>query len=311
MIRKTTYSFRDIDHFREQLRGWNTGAVQIEPGRINIKLNAVDLNGLMFYEVGVDRKVIDISRIEHGWIKFVINLSPATFCGIEVSPFHMTVLAQENEYQSVLASWWHDFEIVAQLSVLADEGLRIAPHLVLGPETASIRLPRELVGVFQRLARIAFRGDGSGQMDDAWLRGAVLRALGQALDLGNRRSDAPDPHSRAGYDLTSRMIHIVESRFGHRVTVNEIAGELGVTSRALHYAVRSATGMSPLELILAFRLNHVREELWDARANGASVTAAAMTQDFGHLGRFSQHYRTLFGESPSETVNRIRVLASD
>ncbi len=46
----------------------------------------------------------------------------------------------------------------------------------------------------------------------------------------------------------------------------------------------------------------------DARLSSPSITAAALAQDFGHLGRFSQQYRALLGELPSQTLARIQRL---
>jgi len=299
--------FLDIDHFREKLCGWDTPAIQIEPGQLSIRLHSLDLRGVIFSDIRVNRKVIDQSRPEFGWIKFVINLSPAIFCGIEVAAGHLAVMAPGREYRSFLVENWYSIEIVVSASTLADEGIWLAPHLLSGPEHATIPLPAELIGIFRGLAEAAFGGIGS--VDEACLRSALLRALDRALRIGARGLQMPDrPRRIEGYELTRKMIRYIESRFGRRVTVNEVAGELEVTPRALHYAVRSTLGMSPLDLILAFRLNHVRNELWDARRSDASVTTAALAQDFGHLGRFSQQYRTLFGELPSETLCRIRQL---
>jgi transcriptional regulator GlxA family with amidase domain len=36
------------------------------------------------------------------------------------------------------------------------------------------------------------------------------------------------------------------------------------------------------------------------------VKRVALDQGFGHLGRFSAHYRELFGESPSATIQVAR-----
>ncbi len=58
------------------------------------------------------------------------------------------------------------------------------------------------------------------------------------------------------------MLRQIEARFGQRITVNELARALDVTPRALNYAARSVFGMSSLDLTQAFRLNHVRNELW-------------------------------------------------
>lgn len=300
--------FHDIEHFREQLRGWDTGAVQIEPGQILINFYCIDLDGLLFFDIKVNKKIIDHSRIEPGWINFIINLSPATFCGVEVEPSHMTVLAEGREYRSVLAKDWHSIEIVAPLPLLAREGLWLAPDLLSGPENATIALPAELIHIFHRLTQAAFGDNGDSRVDDVWLRRALLRALDRALRIGTRGQRVDEQRSVDGYKLTQKMIRYVEGRFGQRITVAEVASELGVTPRALHYAVRSIFGMSPLELILAFRLNHVRGELWDARLSASGVTDAALMQDFGHLGRFSQQYRTLFGELPSQTLHRMRLL---
>lgn len=302
--------FLDIDHFREHLRGWDTPALQIEPGRLVIHLHSVDLGGVILSDIRVNRKVIDYSRPQAGWLKCVVNLTPAVFCGVEVGSGHLTVMTPGREYRSILVDSWYSIEIVVALPVLAEEGLWLAPNLLSGPEKATIPLPPKLIGLFRRLAETAFGGTVDRRIDAARLRGALLHALDKTFRISARgwpRSDRPRPIE--GYALTQRMIRYIESRFGRRVTVNEVAGELDVTPRALHYAVRSTLGISPLDLILAFRLNQVRNELWDTRRSGPSVTAAALAQDFGHLGRFSQQYRTLFGELPSETLHRIRLLS--
>lgn len=221
----------------------------------------------------------------------------------------MTILAEGREYRSVLARDWHSIEIVAPLSLLATEGLWLAPDLLSGPENATIALPAELIHIFRRLTQAAFVHNGGSRIDDIWLRQALLRALNRALRIGVHKRHVDEQRSVDGYKLTQKMIRYVEGRFGQRITVTQVASELGVTPRALHYAVRSIFGISPLELILAFRLNHVRSELWDARLSESSITDAALMQDFGHLGRFSQQYQALFGERPSETLHRIRLLA--
>ena len=301
--------FHDIDHFREHLRGWDTPALQIEPGRLAIQLHSLDLGGVIFSDIRVNRKVIDHSRPEAGWLKCVINLSPAIFCGVEVAAGHLTILSPAREYRSILVDSWNSIEIVASWTVLADEGLWVAPHLLSGPESASIPLPVELIGIFARLAEAAFGANRSERLGNAALRRALLRALDKALRIGADGRRKPDRRRRIeGYGLTKRMIRYIESRFGLRVTVNGAAAELGVTPRALHYAVRSTLGVGPLDLILAFRLNEARHELWNARHSVANVTTAALAQDFGHLGRFSRQYRMLFGELPSDTLQRIRLL---
>lgn len=309
MQKLVSREFCDLDHFRKQLHGRDTPAIQIEPGPISIRFRRINLEGMIFSDNRVNRQLIDHSRIESGWTYFIINLAPAIFCGIAVDDGHLTILHSGREYRSVIASHWHAIGIMIETSVLAEEGIRLPPHRLLKTEDASIPLPIELVGIFRSLAETAFDRNIPRPADHARLRSAVLRALDKALRLDAHGRNPLRP-SRAieGYGLTSKMIRYVESRFGQHVGVNEVAGELKVTPRALHYAVRSVLGIGPLELIHTFRLNHVRTEIWHMRLAGGSITRAALMQDFEHLGRFSQQYRALFGELPSQTLQRIRSL---
>lgn len=302
--------FLDIDHFREKLSGWDTPAMQIEPGQIRIRLRSLKLEGVVFSDIRVNRRVIDHSRPEAGWLKCVVNFSPAIFCGIEVGAGHLTLMAPGCEYRSILDGNWYSIEIAVSLSVLVEHGLEPPPHLLSGPEHASIPLPVELVDMFRRLTETAFGNGENYSVDHSSLRQGLLRALDKAFWAASVGKSPIIPRRRVeGYALTRRMIRYVESRFGQRVTVSDVARELGITPRALHLAVRSTFDMSPLNLILSFRLNQVRNELWFARLSEPSVTAAALAQDFGHLGRFSQQYRTFFGELPSETLHRTRLLS--
>lgn len=301
--------FLDIDHFRETLSGWDTPAIQIEPGQLRIRLRSLDLGGMIFSDIRVNRRVIDHSRPEADWLKCVVNFSPAIFCGIEVGAGHLTVMAPGREYRSIIGDKWYSIEIAVSSSVLAEQGLKAPSHLLAGPEHASIPLPVELVGAFRRLTEAAFGNSRKFPTDHDALRQGLLRALDRAFWAASLGKSPIIPRRRVeGYELTRRMIRYVESRFGLRVTVSDAARELGVTPRALHHAVRSTLDMSPLDLILSFRLNQVRNELWYARLSEPSVTTAALAQDFGHLGRFSQQYRSLFGELPSETLRRTRLL---
>jgi AraC-like DNA-binding protein len=61
--------------------------------------------------------------------------------------------------------------------------------------------------------------------------------------------------------------------------------------------------MSPMRYLWLRRMSLARRELRRAEAP-ATVTAIALSFGFSHLGRFSVEYRTLFGETPSQTLAR-------
>jgi len=75
----------------------------------------------------------------------------------------------------------------------------------------------------------------------------------------------------------------------------------GLSPRTLQRAFQTEYGLCPQEWLRVERLNGVREDLIQ---NGNPITHTATRWGFFHLGRFSQYYRDLFGERPSETLAR-------
>ncbi|WP_409266985.1 helix-turn-helix domain-containing protein, partial [Pseudomonas sp. KCJK8521] len=84
----------------------------------------------------------------------------------------------------------------------------------------------------------------------------------------------------------------------------ELADVAGVSLRQLQQAFKAFTGMPPAHWLRLRRLNGARRDL----LHGGEVTVAevAMRWSFWHLGRFSESYRQLFKEFPSETLKRGR-----
>jgi AraC-like DNA-binding protein len=92
------------------------------------------------------------------------------------------------------------------------------------------------------------------------------------------------------------------------MTVSSVAAQLGVSLRSLQSGFRQWRNTTPNAHLRNLRLQRVREELLRA-GGGTNVTAVALRYGFSHLGRFSAHYRSAFGETPSATLRRGRTIS--
>lgn len=106
--------------------------------------------------------------------------------------------------------------------------------------------------------------------------------------------------------LVDRAVHHMHDRCDDlSLTVLDVARGLGVSLRTLQLAFQRDRDESPSACLRDIRLRQVRTKLQHG-SSGDTVTDLALAHGFFHLGRFAQHYRQRFGESPSATLRRRR-----
>lgn len=87
------------------------------------------------------------------------------------------------------------------------------------------------------------------------------------------------------------------------LTSNDIARACGIAGRTLQNGFQQYLGKTPMQMLRDERLNRCRLEFSLGR-DSAPVSEIAGKWGFSHPGRFSQYYKTRFGEAPSDTLRQ-------
>lgn len=118
------------------------------------------------------------------------------------------------------------------------------------------------------------------------------------------RSKYPSQYvSRYLVDCTKEYIYFNKSR---NLNVSDICNELRVSRRSLHYSFNKVLGISPVVFLRYIRLNGAKQEI--INTNGIIlINDIAQNWGFWHMGMFSNYYKQLFGELPSQTVKRYSI----
>lgn len=110
--------------------------------------------------------------------------------------------------------------------------------------------------------------------------------------------------NRAQFIIKARkivsMIHeaILENH-AEPLTIDDLCKMSFTSRRGLHNCFIAVTGQSPAAFLKIMRLNAVKRQL--ANGIGGNVSDIAMDWGFWHLSQFTQDYKKLFGELPSQT----------
>lgn len=86
------------------------------------------------------------------------------------------------------------------------------------------------------------------------------------------------------------------------VTIPDLCRRFHISRRTLQYCFEEVTGLSPTAFLRSIRLNGARRELRRKLRGERTVSDIALDWGFNHFGQFSQDYRHLFDELPSQTL---------
>jgi transcriptional regulator GlxA family with amidase domain len=104
--------------------------------------------------------------------------------------------------------------------------------------------------------------------------------------------------------IIARFEEFLEANPDRPLYLTEICAAVGVAERTLRASCEEHLGMGPIRFLTLRRMHLAHRALLRADPSKSTVTPIVTDHGFWELGRFSVSYRALFGESPSETLQR-------
>jgi len=235
------------------------------------------------------------------------NLSQYHHCGIEVMPGDIIVNTLEAEHRRC------DSDLdYGSMSIPAEE-LDTAVEAITGCELMGKSEARILHPHPQLMSRLLKLHRAIGQLahDTPNLLQVpeVLRALENEFVHVMVRcfADAvgkPNTVARRHDAIIARFEEFLEANPDRPLYLIEICTAIGVAERTLRACCEEHLGMGPIRFLTLRRMHLAHRALLRADPSQSTVTRIVTGQGFWELGRFSVAYRALFGESPSETLQR-------
>jgi AraC family ethanolamine operon transcriptional activator len=132
----------------------------------------------------------------------------------------------------------------------------------------------------------------------------LQRALQDLVTVGLLRCMPPtQPISVSqNVQLLQDVENYMETAGTRPIHVSELCSTFHVSRRTMHRAFQETIGTGPIAYLQRKRLCAVQAILCRSEPSDTTVSSVALEQGFFELGRFSEYYKSLFGESPSETL---------
>ncbi|MFM9114624.1 MAG: AraC family transcriptional regulator [Planctomycetota bacterium] len=130
-----------------------------------------------------------------------------------------------------------------------------------------------------------------------------LKSLSLKCLLGTSRDHRLDFASLTRSKLADLELWI-HANLDQPLSTEILAQKLCCSIRSLQLAFQRYRNCTPMQFVRQARLWAVRRKLREPKESRTNICAAAYKYGFAHLGRFTQHYREAFGETPSETLRQ-------
>jgi AraC family ethanolamine operon transcriptional activator len=182
--------------------------------------------------------------------------------------------------------------------VLARKLARTAGPITCAPNAVQeiCRWLAEQFDVFDRDANIE---DGPALL----LEVEFLRRLAACMRAGTLSANRESMAS-GRIDVVRRVEQHLLDDLAMPQTVDDLWRIADTSRRTLEYSFKDYFGTSPKRFIKALKLNAARDDLLAGSYGSEQVVEIASGLGFTHMGQFSNDYRHMFGEKPSETLRR-------
>ncbi len=228
---------------------------------------------------------------------------PAWVNGVEADQRTMEFYPEGTElnYRAAPNSEWLAIEF-DEHALQAAAQKRLGHNLELPwKHVVSFRVPRSERAALDRMVRCLWTHPVSG----ALMIGPILGKIAEILDgLRRKLSREADSGEIRRVALLTRADDYLRASIAHPFDLKSLANAVGANARSLQRYFMDAYGLTPLQWARCLALHHVRKRLLASNLKKFTIEGAAREYGFRHMGRFSIHYRELFGESPIETLRR-------
>jgi AraC family ethanolamine operon transcriptional activator len=293
---------------------WNQRYMQMSRGEMRSSLAEVTAGTLHVFRKWMSERVVQQGCLPRGKICFAVLhrdvVETPRMQGREVRMDSLFVLRGDEAFSLQRPK---GTELLA-ITFEADEFLRLMEERPLSPAARALLSRSLLDGPMQTLQRLrrdllgAFQHSGAPGKTRADLPSTtvtseiVFESICDVLETANTPRQSVGSAS-ASY-LVAQCHHIAACSADAPPSIEALCLRLRTSRRTLQNSFRQVADTTPVHYIRCLRLEAVRRQLLSARPNELNITQAAMSCGFTHLSHFSEQYKALFGELPSETLRQ-------
>lgn len=282
---------------------WDCRYQQIGKGPLRVEVASRMMENLGVGAESVSQRLWGHARSGAGMISVIFALTDADIAinGLRLDQDRLFIIPPNESMDIVLGQGAYPVTMLVAVDMYesyraGNGGNEAAPGI---NKIAVIDVGREDLDPIRRLA-LGILHKKPNQEAVSGLEDAVVEELLRLVE--NHESDVliRDPYFRLRkHDNILRVIEYIHEHLAETISIETICEIYGVSPSTLERRFRKFLDVTPVQYILAARLNRARRDILDPLKFDLSIAEIAMQYHLLHMGRFSHNYKDLFGRLPS------------
>jgi AraC family ethanolamine operon transcriptional activator len=305
-------TYDDFDDFTASVT-WDLELKQLSPGKFRADHTSFGDLDIQVGETVYNQALLQQGSVPNGFT-FAVNHSvsaPITWRYLDFPTNGIIVFPENREHQGLSQPHHHPFTVTISETFLA----AVAEELGL-PELNQFVLKGEVLlcdpTIIDRIRTFlgslctTIKNTNKGSLDiliNHETKWKIARLLLYALASSKRIKPAKRQFYRRKR-VVDRVLEYVDADLSIPRSISELCKIAEVNERTLRNIFYEQFSLSPKQYLKCHRLNVVRSALKRIDSSKIFIADIANASGFWHMGQFAADYRRLFGELPSETMQR-------
>jgi AraC-like DNA-binding protein len=128
----------------------------------------------------------------------------------------------------------------------------------------------------------------------------VVNTITTMMDRQEPRRIILSKGEKAVFDIVDKMYEQMDTR----INIQTLAERYDISTQTLQSNFKTLFGTTPKRFLQLLKLNLVHQELLSSTPKEQTIMRIASKWGFSHMGNFGRYYTELFGEKPSETLQK-------
>jgi len=317
-LRRRVWTASDADEHAQNLSEWNQTYDQLSRGRFNGSITELWTNKAQVFLESTNRQLRQSCAAWPHSIWFGIPDPAGSAAAIDSHGIPDNGIAVRQGGVGFELRTPDDFNIYGivvdreEFTRYAEEVEQIAPETLLGQTEvllvdfhAKRRLCQRIDTLLDEAIVPSVIGPSTSTLDQHQAtQDRILGAIVSAL-MTQAGHEAPERRAQTRqhrWQTVHRIREYIVEDAASDVTIPDLCRRFHISRRTLQYCFEEVTGLSPTAFLRSIRLNGARRELRRKLRGERTVSDIALDWGFNHFGQFSQDYRHLFDELPSQTL---------